>query len=152
MKNLLRQLRYNDKIPFEQNIEKKLHTSLDSPMKLFEESLRQLNVGVEILMTDYARNSPQMQCKISRLADATILSYVSLATLSRASRALYHEFESGTAEHDIAEMVCEEHSATISHLMNKISDDSFDALDQKVSKMLIKNKKYFAAHPLTRFF
>lgn len=144
-----------DKVELKLNIKKHLHPALDKPIKWFEESVGRLNLGTNLLMTEYAKELPQEHCKILRLADAGILNYVMMATLARVSRAVCHKFQTATAEQYIAGLVCEEHRTTILRLMKELDSgpqNSFDPYYQKVSKMLLKEKKYFTEHPLTRFF
>lgn len=155
MKMLLKQTSTIEHVDLKLNIKRNLHHSLDTPIKWFEESVGRLNIGANILMTDYARDLPQQHVKLGRVADAGILNYVTMATLARASRAICHKFDTATTEHAIAGLVSEEHRATILRLMKELDEGpyvSFDAYYQKVSKMLMKEKKYFAEHPLSRYF
>lgn len=137
------------------NIKRHLHHSLDFPIKWFEESVGRLNIGVEIVMTEHARHLPQQHCKILRLADIGILNYVTMATLARASRAICHKFDSAPAEHAIAGLISDNHRVTILRLVKELDEGpyhSFDGYYQKVSKLLVKEKKYFTEHPLSRYF
>lgn len=137
------------------NIINHLHPAFDFSSKWFEQSVARLQMGTRILMIDYARDLPQQHCKILRLANAGILCYVSMAVLSRASRSMCHKFETASMEHSIAGLVCKENSSIVLDLMQQIEigpSHSFDTYYQKVAKMVIKEKKYFAEHPLTRFF
>lgn len=155
MKFLLKQGSTVDKPELSLNIQKYLHPSLDRPIKWFEESVIRLNLGANILMTDYASQLPQQHCKILRLADAAIMNYVSMATLARASRAICHKFETAQAEHLIVQLVCEENRANVLRHIKELDigpQNSFDPFYQKVSKMLMKEKKYFTEHPLSRYF
>lgn len=144
-----------DKVRLKLDVKKNLHHVLDPAIKSFEESVARLNMGADILMTEFARNLPQEHCKILRLADAAILNYVTLATLSRASRAICHKFETAQNENTIAALLSEDHRATIYRLMKELEVGEFSSYDmfyQKVAKLLVKENKYFVAHPLTRFF
>lgn len=155
MKMVLLQHDSIDKVDLKLKIKQHLHMSLDIPITWFEESVARLELGTRIVMTDYARDLLQQHMKIARLADAAILNYASMATLSRASRAICHNFETATIEHALAGLVCEESRASVLRLMKELessSQVSFDLFYQKVSKMMMKDKKYFAEHPLSRYF
>lgn len=155
MKLIMNQESTIDKVKLKLDIRKHLHPGLHKSIKWFEESVARLNIGTNILMTEYAKELPQEHCKILRLADASILNYVMMATLARVSRTVCHKFETTEAEQYIAGLVCEEHRTTILHLMKELDcgpQNSFDPYYQKVSKMLLREKEYFTQHPLTRFF
>lgn len=136
-------------------IKKHLHPTLDLSIQWFEESLARVQLGAQILMTDYAKDLLQQHVKVGRLADGAILNYVSMASLARSSRALCLKFKSASTEHCLAGLICEESRARILHLMKEIEGGkytSFDGYYQKVSKMLTKEKQYFPEHPLSRYF
>lgn len=144
-----------DNVELTLNTKKFLHMSLDHSIEMFEKSVGRLNLGVESLLSAFARDLPQQHCKILRLAEAAILNYVSMAALARASRAVCLKFESASSEHALAGLICEEHHANVLRLMKTLDTEmlsSYDAYYQKVAKMLIKEKKCFTEHPLTRYF
>lgn len=155
MKILLQKQDSIDNVELKLNIKEHLHMSLDMPIKWFEESVARLSLGTEIVMTEYARDLLQQHVKIARLADAAILNYASMASLSRASRSICHKFETAPIEHALAGLVCEDSRANVLRLMKQIESGmqvSFDLYYQKVSKMMMKDRKYFAEHPLSRYF
>lgn len=155
MKVLLRQGSTIDNIERKLNIQKMLHPSLDFPIQWFEESVGRLNLGVEILISDHARDLPQQHCKITRLADTCILNYVSMATLSRASRALCHRFLSAPTDHAMTGLLCDEHRRIILDMMKQIeygSHKSFDGFYQRVAERIMDDSKSFVEHPLNRLF
>lgn len=155
MKTVLHQHSTIENVELTLNTKQFLHPSLDHSIKQFEESVGRLDLGVKGLLTAFARDLPQQHSKILRLADVAIMNYVSMAVLARASRAICLKFESATVDHVLAGLICEEHHAKVWNLMKTLDTgvaNSFDAYYQKVAKMLIKEKKCFTEHPLTRYF
>lgn len=154
--NALLHKNYNyEKVKSGINLTKCVHITMDHHIKCFDESIARQNIGCEALMYEYGHDLPKEHVKILKLADVGILNYATLASISRANRAVCLRAQEAPIEHLLSACVASRNRFLVKKYiidMTQSALDSFDPFIQKVAKMMIKEKRYFPEHPLSRFF
>lgn len=144
-----------DNIKTGMDLKKHVHITMDHHTKWFDQSVGRQQVGCEGLMYEYGQELPKEHVKISKLANIGILNYATMASISRANRAICLKSQSAPIEHLLSGCISSRNRFLVKELvidMTQSTIDSFDPYFQKLAKMMIKEKKYFPEHPLSRFF
>lgn len=137
------------------DLQKHFHPLMYKNVKVFDESVARQYVGCEALLYEFGHDLPQERVRILRLADVAILNYATMASITRANRADCLEQPVGNLYNLLSGCVSSRHRFLVKHLvidMTQSSVDSFEPYFQKLATVMLKDKRYFPEHPLTRFF
>lgn len=137
------------------NLKEQVHQGFDPYVKRLEESIIRLRIAAKNTISRHGRKITEKQCDIARLSEIAIQCFIMFSTISRASRAVCLQIPEAGNEHLIANCLSQTGGLRVQSIAEELENGPYYTFDEYygiVSKMLIRTKKYFPAHPLTRFF
>lgn len=132
-----------------------VHQGFDPFVKRLEESIIRIRIATRNTITRHGRDIVEKQCDILRLSEAAVQCFAMFSVISRASRAVCLQLPEAGNEHLIANCFTQTGGFKVQKIIEELENGPYYTYDDYygiVAKMLIRTKKYFPAHPLTRFF
>ena len=128
---------------------------MDPAAQWLEFSILRLEAATEILLARHGQEIINFKLEVMRLSEVAGLCFAMFASVSRASRAYCIGLKHADYEMLIASSFCLSASEKVKLICQDIDKGEFlttDNHNRKIAKQLLKNKKYFSEHPITRNF
>ncbi|GJQ86286.1 hypothetical protein Trydic_g8982 [Trypoxylus dichotomus] len=130
-----------------------LHPSCMTSAQFLEYSVLRLQFATETLLSRFGPEIINKHVELGRLAECAADIYVTTAVLARASRSYCIGLRHANIEVEMATAFAVNAKERVKHNVNKIWHGAYNTADEKhlkTGKYAVKQKEYFAAHPLAR--